>query len=142
MSYQGSVAGEVPRSVRCYTMNNTLTTIAVVDDDESIRYALRHLLRAAEFAVAIFASAEEFLSSSAGAQVDCLIADVNLPGMSGVALVEAMAAADRTIPTILITARDDANTLELIRRAGCVPHLRKPFGEAELFGAIYRVLEP
>jgi FixJ family two-component response regulator len=119
---------------------NTLTTIGVVDDDDSIRHALRHLLRAAGYDVVAFASAEEFLYSPHRERVNCLIADVNLPGMSGVALVEALAAAGRTIPTVLITARDDASTLGLIRRAVSVPHLRKPFGDDDLFAAINQVL--
>jgi FixJ family two-component response regulator len=121
-------------------MTHPLPTIAVVDDDDSVRYALRQLLRAAEFDVLDFASAEEFVNSPDGAQVDCLIADINLPGMSGVALVHALTAAGRAIPTVLITARDDATTLELIRRASGVPHLRKPFSDEELFEAISRLL--
>jgi FixJ family two-component response regulator len=121
-------------------MGNTLTMIAIVDDDDSIRDALRQLLRAAEFDARTFAAAEEFLSAPDGEQVDCLITDINLPGMSGVALVEALAAAGRTIPTVLITARDDPHTLELIRRAGDVPYLRKPFSDDELFAVIARIL--
>jgi FixJ family two-component response regulator len=121
-------------------MENTLATIAIVDDDDSIRQALRHLLLAAEFDVLTFASAEELISSLDCEQVDGLIADINLPGMSGVALVQALAAACRSIPTILITARDDAPTLELIRHAGPVPHLRKPFSDEELFAALAQVL--
>jgi FixJ family two-component response regulator len=121
-------------------MTNILATIAIVDDDDSIRHALRNLLRAAEFDVLAFGSAEEFLRALDGERVDCLIADINLPGMSGVALVEALTTAGRAIPTVLITARDDATTLELIRRAGHMPHLRKPFGEEELFAAIHEVL--
>jgi FixJ family two-component response regulator len=121
-------------------MTNTLATIAVVDDDDSIRHALRHLLRSAEFDVTSFGSAEEFLNAADGEQADCLIADINLPGMSGVALVEALTATGRTMPTVLITARDDTTTLELIRRAGQLPYLRKPFSAEELFAAIHQVL--
>jgi FixJ family two-component response regulator len=122
-------------------MTNTLATIAIVDDDDSIRYALENLLRAAEFDVVAFSSAEAFLGSPDGQQGDCLIADIHLPGMNGVALVEALAAAGRPMPTVLITARDDPLTLELMRRARHASHLRKPFGEEELFAAIYEVLQ-
>jgi FixJ family two-component response regulator len=121
-------------------MTNVLAMIAIVDDDDSVRYALRHLLRAAEFGVTTFGSAEEFLNSPDGEEADCLIADINLPGMSGVALVEALALAGRTVPTVLITARDDPTTVELIWRAGHVPHLRKPFSDEELFTAIQQVM--
>jgi FixJ family two-component response regulator len=125
--------------IACDLMN-TLVTIAIVDDDDSIRHALGNLLRAAEFKVLAFASSEDFLDSPDGDQIGCLIADINLPGMSGVALVEALARAGRAIPAVLITARDDATTLSLLRRAGRVPRLRKPFSDEELFSAIRQVL--
>ena len=63
-------------------MTNTYATIAIVDDDDSIRHALRQLLRAADFDALTFATAEDFLRSGECAHVDCLIADINLPGMS------------------------------------------------------------
>ena len=111
-------------------------TIAVVEDDDGVRTALRQLLRAADFEALTFASAEEFLASSRGASVDCLIADINLPGMSGVALLKALAVNGPVPPAVLITARDDPTTLELIRQAAPVRHLRKPFNDDELFDAI------
>ena len=117
-----------------------LTTIAVVDDDESVRAAMGQLLRAASFAAVAFGSAEDFLGSPEAARVDCLIVDVNLPGMSGVALLQTLAARGSRIPAILISARDDLTTRELVRISGAVPFLRKPFGRGELFGAISRVL--
>jgi two-component system response regulator FixJ len=119
---------------------NTLVTIALVDDDDSIRHALGNLLRAAGFDVLAFGSAEAFLDSLDGARVACLIADINLPGLSGVALVEALARTGRSMPVVLITARDDATTIALLRRAGRVPRLRKPFSDEELFAAIHQVL--
>jgi FixJ family two-component response regulator len=115
-------------------------TIAIVDDDDSIRHALGNLLRAAELDVRTFASAEDFLASQDCHEIVCLIADVNLPRMSGVALVEALATARRAIPAILITARDDPGTLSLLRRVNGAPHLRKPFSDEELFAAIRQVL--
>ena len=121
-------------------MRNTIVTIGIVDDDDSIRQSLRQLLRAADFEALTFASAEEFLASPGRADVDCLIVDVNLPGMSGVALVQALAAAGDATPAVLITARDDPTTLELIRRASPVPHLRKPFSDEGLFGTISQLL--
>lgn len=123
-------------------MRTTSATIAVVDDDESVRYALRQLLRAAEYDTLAFASAEEFLASPDRARVDCLIADINLLGMSGVALVQTLQEEGSDIPTLLITARDDPTTLQQIRRAKGVPHLRKPFSEAELFATLSRLLSP
>jgi FixJ family two-component response regulator len=113
-------------------------TIAVVDDDDSVRQSLRQLLRAADLEALTYASAEEFLARRE--QVDCLIVDVNLPGMNGVALLQRLAADGGAPPAVLITARDDAGTLDLIGRVGAIPHLRKPFSDEQLFEAISRVL--
>jgi FixJ family two-component response regulator len=121
-------------------MKSAIATIAVVDDDDSVRESLRQLLRAADFGALTFASAEAYLTQTSTDGVDCLIIDVNLPGMSGVGLAQALAARGITTPVVLITARDDAATLELVRRAGQIPLLRKPFSEEELFDAIARVL--
>jgi FixJ family two-component response regulator len=121
-------------------MMSAIATIAVVDDDDSVRESLRQLLRAADFGALTFASAEAYLNRPPTDRVDCLIVDVNLPGMSGVDLVHALTAGGTATPVVLITARDDAATLELVRRAGEIPLLRKPFGEDELFDAIARVL--
>jgi FixJ family two-component response regulator len=121
-------------------MQSAIATIAVIDDDDSVRESLRQLLRAADFGALTFASAEAYLNQTSADRVDCLVVDVNLPGMSGVDLVRALAAGGSTAPVVLITARDDAATLELVRRAGRIPLLRKPFPEEELFDAIGRVL--
>jgi FixJ family two-component response regulator len=116
--------------------------IAIVDDDDSIRNALHQLLRSAEFDARTFASAEEFLDAHGREHLDLLIADINLPGMNGVALLHTLAAAGDVIPAVLISARDDPGTIELIRGAGSVPYLHKPFGDEDLFEAIAKVLPP
>jgi FixJ family two-component response regulator len=121
-------------------MTNGTPTVAVIDDDDSVRYSLQQLLRAADFDVLTFGSAEEFLGSGERERVDWLIVDVNLPGMSGAALVQRLSSTGSTTPAMLMTARDDPMTLELIRRAGPVPHLRKPFSDEDLFAVIDRAL--
>ncbi len=121
-------------------MASALTTIAVIDDDEGVRAAMSQLLRAASYAAVAYASAEDFLRSPEAASVDCLIVDVNLPGMSGAALLQTLAARGSRIPALLISARDDLTTRELVRVSGAVPFLRKPFGSGELFAAITGVL--
>jgi FixJ family two-component response regulator len=118
------------------SMRQIPVTIAVVEDDPGVRTALQQLLRAASFEALTFGSAEEFLKSGADERVDCLIADINLPGMSGVALLTRLAASGSRLPAVLITGRDDPATLHLIRQAGPVPRLHKPFSDDELFGAI------
>jgi FixJ family two-component response regulator len=114
-------------------------TIAVVEDDPSFLRALGRLLGAAGFGVAPFASAEEFLASDSAAAMACLVLDVHLGGMSGFDLQQRLAAAGSPIPTIFITAHDDAITRERAR-AG-VAYLRKPFREDALLGAIREALE-
>jgi FixJ family two-component response regulator len=118
--------------------------IAVVEDDPGVRTALHELLRSAAFEARTFGSAEEFLAANAangGAHVDCLITDINLPGMSGVALFQALRTSGVRLRVVLITGRDDPETLSLIHRAGGVPVLRKPFSDDELFDAIQGVLQ-
>ena len=122
-------------------MINISTTIAVVDDDESVRESLRQLLRAADFRALTFASAEEYLEKRADETADCLIVDVNLPGISGVALLQTLAAMGERKPAVLISARDDPAMLDLIARAGFMPHLRKPFNDEQFFAAISQALE-
>jgi FixJ family two-component response regulator len=117
-------------------MPATRAAIAIVEDDESVRTALRELLRSAGFAAATFASAEDFLATGRDADVDCVVADINLPGMSGVMLLQTLAAAGRRARVVLITGRDDPATLDLIERAGAAPLLRKPFREEELFDVL------
>ena len=121
-------------------MVKTHPIIAIVDDDSGVRTALRELLRSAGFEPLTFASSEEFLAGDRKDDVDFLIADVNLPGMSGVALLETLAARGVTVPALLITGRGDPGTADLMRQAGSVPKLIKPFSEDDLFDVIGEAL--
>jgi FixJ family two-component response regulator len=122
-------------------MMKTRATIAVVDDDSGVRTALRELLRSAGFEALTFASSEEFLAAGHDDDVDFLIADVNLPGMSGVGLLKTLAAKGAALPALLITGRGDPGTIDLIRQAGAVPRLIKPFSDDDLFGVIDQALK-
>ena len=113
--------------------------IAVIDDDPSVREALQELLRSARYQARTFPSAEAFLAAVAAEDFACLVADVHLPGMSGVALVHELVKSGRSVPTLLITARDDARTRELVNTAGAVPHLNKPFSDAAFFQVVGRL---
>jgi FixJ family two-component response regulator len=114
--------------------------IAIVDDDGSVRAGLRALLRSQGMEAVAYASAEAFLADAGEAEdtFDCLIADLRLPGMSGAALVRALAEAGRAIPAVLITAHDDAASRAMLRGVAPIPVLRKPFGGAALADAIRR----
>ncbi|HEY0582933.1 MAG TPA: response regulator [Chloroflexota bacterium] len=115
--------------------------IAVVEDDAGVRTALQQLLRSAGFDAMTFESAEDFLAHGNRDGFACLIADVNLPGISGVDLVNELGGEGRGLPAVLITGRRDAATIALTRQAGDVPQLYKPFSDAALFEVINRVMQ-
>ena len=114
--------------------------IACVDDDPSIREALSGFLRAFGFRVEVFASAEEFLNSEEIGDVQCLITDVKLGGMSGLQMQHQLIEAGRAIPTIVITAFADDQVYRRALKAGAVSVLRKPIPTDELLAAIDAVI--
>ena len=111
-------------------------SIAVVDDDESVREATTSLLRSLGFITKGFASADEFLKSNRLKITSCVIADVQMPGMSGLALYGHLTAALNPIPTILITAYPDDEIRARAFSAGIRHYLVKPFSEKELLDFI------
>jgi len=112
----------------------------VVDDDTSIRRALRRQLQILGFNVLDFESAEEFLASEIPTSDACLLLDVYMPGMTGIALCRSMAALGRHLPTILISGRDDPQTRKAMRGANPIASLLKPFDEKSLLRAIRKAL--
>ena len=118
----------------------TPPVIAIVDDDVSLQRALARLLRAMGWQAVTFASAEAFLQAGLQMSLDCLVLDVWLPGMSGVALLEHLETLGRTLPVILITGRDDAQMRLRAAQTGAVAYLRKPLDEQDLQRALQRVL--
>jgi FixJ family two-component response regulator len=114
--------------------------IAIVDDDKSIRNATSDLLKAAGFTPVAFENAESFLGSPTRARVACLVADMRMPGMSGLELYEVLAAAGDTIPTIIITAHPEETTQLRARAAGIRGYLSKPFAPDELLECVEEVL--
>ena len=128
------------RELRLYDGMSRGPLICVVDDDASVLRALRRLLRAGEFAVETFDSAEAFLRSEHRGDAHCLVVDVHLGGLSGLELQERLTAAGTRTPVVFITAHDDAVTRERARRAGAVDYLRKPFDDATLLSAVQRAI--
>ena len=112
------------------------TTISIVDDDESVREALKSLIDSVGFHAEVFGSGEEFLKSPYVYKTDCLIADVRMQGMSGLELQERLNAAHASIPIIFISAHDDREARARGLRAGAIDFLQKPFSEDSLLGAI------
>jgi len=115
--------------------------VAIVDDDESMRSALLGLLKVLGLEAKAFASAEEFLQSGQQRETACLIADIRMPGMSGLEL-QAKLNADRCrIPTIFITAHGDAKMRLQALRAGAVEFLAKPFDDEALLTSVRAALQ-
>jgi len=110
--------------------------IGIVDDDESVRMAIRSLLRSLGFTVEMFSSAEDLLGSVRLDDIACLIVDVRLPGMSGVDLQRQLLAAQRKLPMIFISAHDDPAAQRQAVARGALAFLRKPFSEHALLDAI------
>jgi FixJ family two-component response regulator len=115
--------------------------IAIVDDDESIRVTTQDLLESAGFKAAAFASAEEFLNSAHLPGIACAIADMRMPGMSGLALHGHLVAGGAPIPMILMTAYPDESVRARAVEAGVVAYLTKPFTDHELLGCIESALQ-
>ena len=115
--------------------------VFVVDDDTSVREALRGLLRSAGFAVETFASAREFLARAPSDLPACLVLDVGLPDLSGLDLQQRMAEMNREIPIVFITGHGDVPTSVRAMKAGAVEFLTKPFGERDLFDAIRQAID-
>src|SRR6266702_5145817 len=106
--------------------------VAIVDDDESVRIALQGMMKSVGLPAQAFASAEDFLNSGLLHQTACLIADIRMPGMSGLDLQAKLNAEHCRIPTIFITAHGDAKMRLQALRAGAVEFLAKPFDDEVL----------
>lgn len=115
--------------------------ISIVDDDKSVREAAMDFMRAVGFITEAFACAEDFLKSDRLRSTSCLIADVQLPGMSGLELHSRLVASGNPIPTVLITAYPDDTVRARALKAGVIGYLTKPFSDAELLGCINSALE-
>jgi FixJ family two-component response regulator len=115
--------------------------ISIVDDDDSARQALLGLVRALGFAAASFESAAAFLRSDDLARTACLIADVQMPGMTGLELYRHLDKAGTPIPTVLITAYPDETTHARALTAGVKRYLVKPIKPDDLLDCIRSALE-
>ena len=115
--------------------------ITIVDDEGEVRSALRRLFKVAGMKTESYASAEDFLDALSGRGCDCLILDHGLPGMSGLELQSRLAASDRRVPIIFISARDDADTRAQAMQAGALAFLGKPFSDEVLLQAVQTALQ-
>jgi FixJ family two-component response regulator len=111
--------------------------ISIVDDDLAFGDSLRRLLKSLGYPVAVFSSAAEFLASTKLAATACLVADVQMPAMTGVELYEHLIEKGYAIPTILITAFPNDSVQERMLTLGVECCLRKPLEEARLIGCLH-----
>ncbi len=117
-------------------MPETLQPVCIIEDDDSVRRALRRLIRSMGFEVETFATAEEFLDSSEPMFPSCLILDVHLPGMNGLDLQRRLHADGCNIPIVVITAYADEEVREQAFQSGAIAFLPKPFEEGKLLQVV------
>ena len=117
-------------------MPNSKLLIAVVDDEEQVRKALRRLLRSAGMEVDTFPSGEDFVDSLRTRLPDCVVVDLHMPGMTGARLLQHITQGRRHMPVIIVTGMDEENVRGRMLAAGAANYLLKPIDEAILLAAI------
>jgi FixJ family two-component response regulator len=117
-------------------MRDESLTVFVVDDDAAVRDSLGLLLGVAGYRTALFADAEAFLGAYRGDWAGCVVADLRLPGASGVELQAKLRAIGSTLPVVIITAHGDVPTARAAFLADAVDFIEKPFDQVQLLAAI------
>jgi len=114
--------------------------VSIVEDDQFFRESMRRLMRSLGYRVEVFPSAADFLASPRVAETGCLIADIQMPGMSGVELYRHLINAGYAIPTILMTAYPDEDVRARALKDGVVCYLEKPVDHDDLLRCLRAVL--
>jgi FixJ family two-component response regulator len=114
--------------------------VVVIDDDASVRTALKRLLGAANLDVDTFASGREFLDSLPSNRPDCIVLDFHMPGMNAVDVLRQLARENMLAPIIAVSGHDELQDHSRCLSAGAVAYLRKPFDDEELLESIYRAV--
>jgi FixJ family two-component response regulator len=126
-------------------MSNAKPLIAIVDDDESVCRALKRLVRSLGMNAETFASGQQFLDlieAMPSFHPDCLVVDVQMPGLNGLEVQERLATNGNPLPVIFITAHDEAVPRERALAAGAVAFVRKPFQDELLIKTLRVALAP
>ena len=114
--------------------------IAIIDDDEAVRTALRRLLRCARHKAEAYGSGREFLDDLDQHTPDCLVLDMQMPEMSGLQVQQHLSAIGAGVPVVMITGHDEAGAQEACLAAGASSYLRKPLDRSVLLEAIERAI--
>ena len=128
-------------TLRAMNSQHNSRLVAIVDDDESVQSALQDLIESEGLSALCFSSAEQFLNSEARQKADCLIADIRMPGMSGLELQAKLKAERCRIPIIFITAHGDDEMRILALRDGAAEFLTKPFNDAILLESVHAAID-
>jgi FixJ family two-component response regulator len=115
--------------------------VSVVEDDQFFRESMKRLMRSLGHRVEAFASAADFLASPRLGETACLIADVNMPVMTGIELYRHLKSSDHAIPTILVTAYGDDDVESRVLKDGVICYLRKPVDEKQLKQCLFAALQ-
>jgi FixJ family two-component response regulator len=130
---------------RANPMSNVKPLVAIVDDDESVCRALKRLVRSLGMNAETFASGQQFLDlieAMPSFHPDCLVLDVQMPGLTGLEVQERLATNSNPLPVIFITAHDEVVPRERALAAGAVAFVRKPFQDELLIKTLRVALEP
>lgn len=122
--------------------NSGKTVIAIVDDEETILKGLERLLRSAGLAAKTFATGVDFLRSLENGTPDCLVLDLNMMPMNGLAVLDRLALSDRKLPVIVITGDDREEIHQAAVSRGIAAFLRKPVEDEVLLDAIDKAIRP
>lgn len=117
-------------------VQNSDLLIAIVDDEESVRQALRRLMRSAGLRVEVFGSGAEFLDSLKIERPDCVVLDMHMPGMSGLDVQLKLRDANDPLPVVVITGYDTREVHRQSVEAGALAYLRKPIHDQTLLDAV------
>jgi FixJ family two-component response regulator len=129
-----------PGTTRAVESGRAGKYVAVVDDDRSVGIALCRLLRAAGIEAKAFESAASFLDSLGEQSPDCLVLDVQMPGMNGLELQQRLKDVAASLPVIMITGRDEASIHAICMAMGASSYLRKPLNDDDLLDAVERAI--
>ena len=113
--------------------------VFLVDDDESVRKALRRVLAASGFQVKVFGDGVDFLDAVAAQRPDCLVIDLHMPGLTGLDVLRQLMHLDPRVPAIIITAHDEPDTRDQCISAGAQAYLSKPLDAELLVNTIQQV---
>ncbi len=122
-------------------MDKESAVVYVVDDDEAVRDSLKLLLESVDLSCQTFASATDFLDEHNPDQHSCLVADIRMPGMSGLDLQEELNRRSSTIPILFITGHGDVPMAVDAMKSGALDFIQKPFRDQDLLDRIHQALE-